>query len=228
MTHAMSNAPRASAVVVLFSCLVLAGPVRAAPITFEFSGSIFSVPDPDDVFLVMSPATYSLLMTWDADLLPGTPMGDATIYETAPGETSITFSFLSSAGDFFTSDNSFPVRITMENTPPLDLMTPGTGADRMSIHGNFSSLLTLNLVLWESHFGTNPFSSNDLPASGFAAGPGTWFVSELDIDRTDLFANISGSVSNIAEATTVPEPSTLVLCSLGCLALCARRRLGKE
>jgi hypothetical protein len=174
---------------------------------------------------VTSPATYSLIMTWDPDVLPGTPMGATTVYETAPGETSITFSFLSSAGDFFTSDNSFPVRIGVENTPPLDLMMPSvTGQDRMFIHGNFSPLLTLNLVLWESHFGTNPFSSNALPASGFAAGPGTWYVSELDIDRTDLFANISGSVGNIAEVTTVPEPSTLVLCSLGCLALCARQR----
>jgi hypothetical protein len=228
MTHAVLRAPRTSAVAVLLSWLVLAGPAWAAPITFEFSGSIFSVSDSDDVFLVTSPATYSLFMTWDPDLLPGTPLGDATVYETAPGETSISFSFLSSAGDFFTSDNSFPVRISVENTPPLDLMTPGTGQDRMSIHGNFSPLLTLNLVLWESHFGTNPFSSNDLPASGFAVGPGTWYVSELDIDRTDLFANISGSVSNIAEVTTVPEPSTLVLCSFGCLALCARRRIGRK
>jgi hypothetical protein len=44
----------------------------------------------------------------------------------------------------------------------------------------------------------------------------------LDIDRTDVFANISGSVTNIEEVTTVPEPSTLVLCSIGVLAIGAQ------
>ena len=225
MTLARTDLPRAFGLAMLLSCLMLAGPARAAPITFEFSGPIFSVSDSDDVFATTLGNTYSLFITWDPDLLPGTPLGDSTVYETAAGETSITFAFQSSGGDFFSSDNSFPVKITVENTPPLDLMMPsGTGEDRMSIHGNFSPILTLNLVLIESHLGSNPFSSNDLPGPGFAVGPGTWYVSELDIDRTDLFANISGSVANIQETTTVPEPSTLVLSAFGGLTVWMRRR----
>ena len=217
---------RALALAACISPLLLAESAVAAPVTLEFSGTIFGVTDPTDVFLTTSPNTYSLFVTWDAALLTGTPLGDATIYETTPGETSITFSFLSGAGEFFTSDNSFAVRISVENTPPLDPMMPlpGTGEDRFSIEGRFAPNLTFRLFMVESHVGSNPLSSNDLPTTGFGSGPGTWSTSELDIDRTDVFANISGSVANIEEVTSVPEPSTLLLWELGALALAARRR----
>jgi hypothetical protein len=221
--------PQALGFAVLLSCLTPVTQAQATPVTLEFSGTIFSVSDSSDVFLTTSPDTYSLFITWDADLLPGVPSGPATIYETAPGETSITFSFLSGAGDFFSSDNNFPVRIRIENTPPLNLMMPmpGTGDDRFSIVGNFAANLELSLFMVESNSGTNPLSSNDLPTTGFGMGPGTWGTSELDIDRTDLFANISGSVANIEEVTTVPEPSTLALCSIGVLALARLRTKGR-
>lgn len=218
--------PRALASATCLSCVLLAESAVAAPVTLEFSGTIFSVTDPADVFVTTSPNTYSLLVTWDPDLLTGTPLGDATIYETAPGETSITFSFLSGAGEFFTSDNSFAVRVSVENTPPLDPMMPmpGTGEDRFSIQGHFAPNLTFRLFMVESHSGSDPLSSNDLPTTGFGSGPGTWSTSELDIDRTDEFANISGSVANIEEVTSVPEPSALALWGLGLLALGAGRR----
>ncbi|HEX2446109.1 MAG TPA: PEP-CTERM sorting domain-containing protein [Vicinamibacterales bacterium] len=226
MTNAATRAPRALGLAAFLCCLLLAGPSRAAPVTLEFSGTIFGVSDPIDVFVTAAPNTYSLFITWDPDLLPGTPLGNATIYETAPGETSITFSFLSGAGESFDSDNSFPVRVSIENTPPLDPMMPmpGTGDDRFSIEGSFAPNLTLRLFMVESNLGSNPLSSNDLPTTGFGSGPGTWSTSELDIDRTDLFANISGSVANIEEVTAVPEPSTLALCALGGLAVGVRRR----
>ena len=208
------------------ACLLLTEPAAAAPVTLEFSGTIFGVTDPEDVFVTTSPNTYSLFVTWDPDLLTGTPMGDATIYETAPGETSITFSFLSGAGEFFTSDNSFAVRISIENTPPLDPMMPlpGTGEDRFSIQGMLAPNLTFRLFMVESHLGSNPLSSNELPTTGFGSGPGTWSTSELDIDRTDVFANISGSVANIEEVTSVPELPTMALLAFGVLALGAGRR----
>jgi hypothetical protein len=87
------------------------------------------------------------------------------------------------------SDNSFPVRIVIENTPPLNPMMPmpGTGEDRFSIVGNFAANLELSLFMVESHLGSNPLSSNDLPTTEFGSGPGTWSTSELDIDRTDVF-----------------------------------------
>jgi hypothetical protein len=208
--------------------LLLAESAAAAPVTLEFSGTIFGVTDPTDVFLTTSPNTYSLFVTWDPDLLTGPPMGDATIYETAPGETSITFSFLSGAGEFFTSDNSFAIRVSVENTPPLDPMMPlpGTGEDRFSIQGHLAPNLTFRLFMVESNLGSDPLSSNDLPTTGFGSGPGTWSTSELDIDRTDVFANISGSVANIEEVTSVPEPSTLMLWAVGAVTLGLRRRTG--
>jgi PEP-CTERM motif len=217
--------PLAWGFAVLLSCLALVTVAQAAPVTLEFSGTIFSVVS-GGVFVTTSPNTYSLFVTWDPDLLPGMPAGGfstGTAYQSGPGETSITFSFLSGAGEFFASDNSFPVRIVVDNTPPLDpMMPPGTtGNDRLSIKGMFAPNLKLSLELQESP-GKNPLSSNDLPTTAFGSGPGTWIVSELDIDRTDVFANISGSVANIKEVTTVPEPSTLALCSLGVLVLGAR------
>ena len=210
---------------ILLSCLMTVKAAEAVPVTLEFSGPIFGVFDPSDVFVTTSPNTYSLFVTWDPDLLVGTPSGAATVYETAPGETSITFSFLSGAGEFFSSDNSFLVRVTIENTPPLNPMMPmpGTGDDRFSMRGNLAPNLTFRLDMVESNSGTNPLSSNELPTTGFGIGPGTWGTSELDIDRTDLFANISGSVANIEEVTTVPEPSTLALFGIGVVALAGRR-----
>ena len=216
---AIRHWPLAWGLAILLSCMALVTAAQGAPVTLEFSGTIFSVIS-GGVFVTTAPNTYSLFVTWDPALLPGTPFMGGKVYETAPGETSITFSFISGAGEFFTSDNSFPVRIFIRNTPPLDLtLPPGqTGDDRVSIMGNFAANLKLSLSLVESHLGTNPLSSNDLPTTGFGSGPGTWFVSELDIDRTDVFANNSGSVANIEQVTAVPEPSTV---ALGVLAACS-------
>lgn len=205
-------------------CVTGAMPATAAPVNILMSGSIFNVSDPSDVFSTVIGDTYSILLTYDPDLLPATPLGDASVYETAPGETAITLSFNSSGGDAFTSDNSAPVRISVENTPDwLVTMMPGDGHDRFTLQAQLDAVTTLNLVLIES-LGSNPLSSNDLPLGGFGGGPGTWMVSELDIDRTDLFANLSGSVTTI-ESVAVPEPSAgwLMLAALLCLALYRRR-----
>lgn len=181
-------------------------PATAAPVNLLMSGSFFNVSDPSDVFSSVIGDTYSILLSYDPDLLPATPLADASIYETAPGETAITLSFNSSGGDAFTSDNSAPVRIGVRNTPDwLVTMMPGDGQDRFTLRAQLDAVTTLNLVLIES-LGSNPLSSNDLPLGGFGGGPGTWSVSELDIDRTDLFANLSGSVTTI-ETVAVPEPS---------------------
>jgi hypothetical protein len=206
--------------------VLVAGPAEAVPVTLEFSGSVNNVADAADFFAATPGDTFSLFLTYDPDLLPGTPSGGATIYETAAGETSITFSFSTSAGDFLTSDNSFPIRIRVENTPPLNPMMPmpGTGDDRFSIEGNFDAITELSVVLVESNLGTNPLSSNALPTTAFGSGPGTWFVAEIDVDR--MFSNISGTVSNIEDVTTVPEPSTLALTAFGGALVMARRTRG--
>lgn len=218
MKNTKSKWIRVAGLIIVMNLAVMAPLAMAVPITLEFSGSIFSVTDPGDVFGTVAGDTYSLFLTYDADLLTGIPLGDATIYETMPGETTITFSFVSTGGDAFTADNSFPISIGVENTPDfLVTMMPGDGQDRFTLQGQFDAMTTFNLVLLES-LGANPLSSNDLPSDGFGGGPGTWSVSELDIDRTDLFANISGSVSSI-EAVTVPEPSAALLYLLGALVL---------
>jgi hypothetical protein len=211
---------------VLLISMTAAGRAHAAPVNLEFVGSIFNVSDPSDVFGTMIGDIYSLRISYDPALLPGTDSGDFTFYESAAGETSIAFSF-ESPGDAFTSDNSFPIRIGIRNTPDyLETLDVNDGKDSFSIRGNVDDLTTLNLVMLES-LGSNPLSSNDLPTGAFGGGPGTWSTSELDIDRTDLFANISGSVANIYEVTRVPEPSTLSLAMIGGAGLwIGRRRKG--
>jgi hypothetical protein len=192
-------------------------PAYAAPATLEFSGSVFNVADADDVLATTIGDTFSLFVTYDPDLLPGTPgMSGGMVYETAPGETAITFNFASSGGDAFVSDNSFLVRIFVENSTPPDT------DDTFQMRGNFDPNTLLTLLLVESNLGTNPLSSDDLPTTGFGSGPGTWFVQELFVDH--MFSRISGSVSNIEQVTTVPEPPTLALSAFGGLALLIRRR----
>jgi hypothetical protein len=215
--------PRISGFSLLLVLWIAAAPAHASPLTLEFSGSIFFVVDDEDVFATESGDTYSLFLTYDAALLPGMDVGDTTYYRTAAGETAITFTFMSSGGDTFVSDNSFPIEIGIRNTPDwLVTMNPGDGQDTMWLEGQFDAVTEFNLVLWES-LGKNPLSSNDLPTGAFGSGPGTWSVSELDIDRLDMFANISGSVSNIEEVV-VPEPSTLSLSLWAGMALWLTRR----
>ncbi len=208
----------------MLSFVVMVLPAGAVPVTLEFTGSAFGVFDPSDVFATESGDTYSLLLTYDPDLLPGTDLpGGSTRYETAAGETSISFTMVTSAGDSFTSDNSAPISITIRNTPDfLVTMTPGDGEDSFSLQGDLNETATFNLVLFEA-LGSNPLSSNDLPTTGFGGGPGTWSVAELDVDRTDLFANISAGVTSI-EAVEVPEPSAALLYLMGAVVLLYLRR----
>jgi hypothetical protein len=207
---------RSAAWLTVVGTLGSALPAQAGPVSLLFSGSIFNVSDPSDVFATTIGDTYTIQLNYDPDLLPATPSGDSSVYTSGAGESLITLSFLSSGGDAYTSDNSFPLTISVENTPDwLVTMTPGDGQDRFTLHAQLDAVTTLNLVLIES-LGSNPLSSNDLPLGGFGGGPGTWSVSELDIDRTDLFANISGSVSTI-ETVAVPEPAVAWL-MIGALA----------
>lgn len=217
---------RSAAWLAIVGTLGTALPVHADPVSLLFSGSIFNVSDPSDVFASTIGDAYTIQLNYDPDLLLPTPLGDASVYTSGAGETAITLSFLSSGGDAFTSDNAFPVTLSVENTPDfLVTMTPGDGKDRFALHAQLDTVTTLNLVLIES-LGSNPLSSNDLPLGGFGSGPGTFSVSELDIDRTDLFANISGSVSTI-ESVAVPEPSAagLLVGALLWLGLSRRRLL---
>jgi hypothetical protein len=207
---------RSAAWLTVVGTLGSALPAQAGPVSLLFSGSIFNVSDPSDVFATTIGDTYTIQLNYDPDLLPATPSGDSSVYTSGAGESLITLSFLSSGGDAYTSDNSFPLTISVENTPDwLVTMMPGDGKDRFTLHAQLDAVTTLNLVLIES-LGSNPLSSNDLPLGGFGGGPGTWSVSELDIDRTDLFANISGSVSTI-ETVAVPEPAVAWL-MIGALA----------
>ena len=166
---------------ILLNSVVALSPVHADPLTFRFSGSIFGVADTDNVFGTVAGDMYTAFLTYDPDLLPGTPVGDSTHYTKAAGETSISLSF-SSPGDSFTSDSSFPIEMSVKNTPDF-LVTgvAGDGRDSISIEAWFDAVTRFRLVLLESP-GSNPLSSNDLPTTTFGGGPGTWNVSELDID----------------------------------------------
>src|SRR5262245_63151769 len=82
-------------------------PAQADPVSLLFSGSIFNVSDPSDVFATAIGDTYTIQLNYDPDLLPATPSGDSSVYTSGAGESLITLSFLSSGGDAFSSDNSF-------------------------------------------------------------------------------------------------------------------------
>ncbi len=209
----------------LISLVVVVISVGAVPVTLEFTGSAFSVFDPSDVFTTESGDTYSLLLIYDPDLLPGVDLpGGSTKYETAAGENSISFTMATSAGDSFSSDNSAPITIFVKNTPDfLVTMNPGDGQDSFTLQGDLNETATLNLVLVEA-MGSNPLFSNDLPTTGFGSGPGTWSVAELDVDRTDLFANISAGVTSI-DAVGVPEPSAALLYIMSAIVILSLRRL---
>lgn len=224
MKNIVRNSGRVLGLAMVLNGLVAVSTVHAAPVTFRFSGSIFGVADPDNVFGTVPGDTYTAFVTYDPDLLPGVPVLDSTRYTMVAGGTSISLSFSSSSGDSFSSDNSFPIQISVKNTPDwLVTMVAGDGRDSLSIEAWFDAVTRFRLVMLESP-GSNPLSSNDLPTATFGGGPGTWNVSELDIDR--MFGNISGSVSSPFEQVTdgVPEPATLSLCLVGAAMALARNR----
>ena len=55
-------------------------PAHAAPVSLLFSGSIFNVSDPSDVFLTTIGDTYTIQLNYDPDLLPATPSGDCLVH----------------------------------------------------------------------------------------------------------------------------------------------------
>ena len=167
---------------------------KGAPITTKFTGTVFSAP-------VVNPFgsslgdKYVMLINYDPALLAGVPVGDFTHYESAAGETLITFSWIS-AGDTFTSDNSFPVIISINNGPP---------ADQFSLSGHIDAITTLNLNLVAS-FGEDPLSSENLPTTSadWGAGVGSqWTVAEIFIDRE--FDRLSSGISTLEVVNSVPD-----------------------
>ena len=224
------NCRRVAALALTLNVLVGVAPAHADLVTFRFSGSIFGVADPDGVFGTEPGDTYTVFLTYDPDLLTGVDLiSGSTRYTKAAGDSSIRLSFSSSGGDSFVSDDSFEAFISLRNTPDYNVtMTPGDGRDSISIEAWFDPVTRFRLSMLESP-GSNPLSSNDLPTATFGGGPGTWNVSELDVDR--MFGNISGSVSSAFELVAenpvgVPEPSVLSLCLSAALLARSRARRG--
>jgi len=179
--------------------------VQAVPITTRFTGTVFHEP-------VVNPFgssvgdTYEMLINYDPALLPGVVVGESTRYESAAGESLITFSW-TTAGDNFTSDNSFPVTISIR-----DGLT-GIGGDRdsFSLSANIDPITTLRLTLLAS-FGENPLSSENLPTTSadWGAGVGSqWTVAEIFIDRE--FDRMSSGISTLEVVTPVPESASSFL-----------------
>jgi hypothetical protein len=185
---------------------------QGALVTTRFTGTVFDVP-------VVNPFgsslgdEYVMLIKYDPALLAGVPVGDVTKYESAAGETLITFSWIS-AGDTFTSDNSFPVTISINNGPP---------ADQFSLSGHIDPMTTLNLNLVAS-FGEDPLSSENLPTTSadWGAGVGSqWTVAEIFIDRG--FDRLSSGISTLEIVNSVPDSgSSLFLLGASSLVLAGR------
>jgi hypothetical protein len=167
---------------------------QGALVTTRFTGTVFGVP-------VVNPFgsslgdEYVMLINYDPALLAGVPVGDSTHYESAAGETLITFSWIS-AGDTFTSDNSFPVTISINNEP---------GADQFSLSGHIDPMTTLNLNLFASP-DQEPLSSENLPTTSADWGNGLgsqWTVAEIFIDRE--FDRLSSGISTLEVVSSVPD-----------------------
>lgn len=178
---------------------------QAIPVTTRFTGAVFHEP-------VMNPFgssvgdAYEMLVGYDPALLPGVVVGDSTKYESGAGESLITFSW-TTAGDNFTSDNSFPVTISIHDAPT------GMGGDRdsFSLSANIDTTTTLRLTLVAS-FGENPLSSENLPTTSADWGDGVgsqWTVAEIFIDRE--FARMSSGISTLEVVTPVPESGSSFL-----------------
>jgi hypothetical protein len=185
---------------------------QAVPTTTRFTGTVFSAPVVNPFGSSLGDA-YVMLINYDPDLLTGVPVGDFTKYESAAGETLITFSWIS-AGDTFTSDNSFPVTIFINNEPPA------VTADQFTLSGHIDPMTTLNLNLVAS-FGEDPLSSENLPTTSADWGDGVgsqWTVAEIFIDRG--FDRLSSGISTLEVVNSVPDSgSSLFLLGASSLVL---------
>ena len=99
-------------------------------VTSRFTGTVFSVPVPNPFGSDLGDV-YEMLINYDPDLLAGVAVGEGTSYESPAGASLITFSW-TTTGDHFTSDNTFPVTIFIDDEPT------GLGGDRdsFSLSGN--------------------------------------------------------------------------------------------
>src|SRR6476620_11277787 len=98
---------------VLGAVFVLPTTSEAIPVATRFTGTVFSEP-PSDPFGSDVGDPYVMLINYDPALLAGVLVGDFTRYQSLAGQSLITFSW-TSAADHFTSDNSFPVTIFINN-----------------------------------------------------------------------------------------------------------------
>ena len=187
---------------------------HAVSVTSRFTGTVFSVPAPNPFGSDLGDV-YEMLINYDPDLLAGVAVGEGTSYESPAGASLITFSW-TTTGDHFTSDNSFPVTIFIDDEPT------GLGGDRdsFSLSGNIDDVTTLRATLFAS-FGENPLSSENLPTTSADWGDGVgaqWTVQEIFIDRG--FDRMSSSISTLEVLTPVPDSgSSLQLLGFSSLLL---------
>ncbi len=198
----------------------------ALPVTTRFTGTVFSLPAANPFGSNLGDV-YEMFINYDPDLLAGVAVGEGTSYESPAGSSLITFSW-TTTGDHFTSDNSFPVTIFIDDEPT------GFGGDRdsFSLSGNIDAVTTLRATLFAS-FGENPLSSENLPTTSADWGDGVgaqWTVAEIFIDRE--FDRMSSSISTLEVLTSVPDSgSSLQLLGVSSLLLVGfyhRRRLANQ
>ena len=198
-------------VIAIGACCLLAGAMRAGPITFQFTGTVTQVPV-DEVFGDIDfGQNISGSYTFESTSIDGDSGDPATGSYRAPSGDPYSFNVTVGGHSFSTN---FLLGIGVFNA----------AVDQYTVLAEDSGAAETFSIFLQNPTGT-VFSNDSLPLSAppLKAFSPSLVAFQMDVNTVDGEVQVDGTIDSLSSAA-VPEPSTFTLLAAGCAVLWIARR----